>query len=221
MKKIIAYTFTTIAILIFIFSIAIMLIGSRAMRNNEPLYIFGYTFSIIPTDSMIGDQDDSLDRYDIAIVRSASFDEIEIGDVVVFQSEVSGVEILVIHRVIGLHPDGGYQTQGDNNEFEDSEPVTEENFQGIYYSKITFLKPIASIAANSRNLIFGLLSVVLIVLLVTEGSHIIRTISKEKKAELEQQHQQDLESLREKERQKIKDQIMEEEKAKNMDKNEL
>ncbi|MCR3905614.1 MAG: signal peptidase I [Tenericutes bacterium] len=220
MKKIIAYTFTTIAILIFIFSIAIMFIGSRAMRNNEPLYIFGYTFSIIPSDSMIGDQEDSLDRYDVAIIRAANYDEIEIGDVVVFQSEVSGVELLIIHRVIGLHEDGGFETQGDNNDFIDPNPVTEENFQGIYYSKITFLKPIASIAANSRNLIFGLLSVVLIVLLVTEGMHIIKTISREKKAELEEKHQQELASFKEKERQKIKDQIYEEEKAKNKTKNE-
>ncbi|MDO9629522.1 MAG: signal peptidase I [Acholeplasmataceae bacterium] len=154
MKKIISVIMTTLAILIFLFALSIMFIGSRAMKENEPLFIFGYSFSIVPTDSMIGDASDSLDVYDIAIIKQSLFADIEIGDVIVFQSEIQGVEVLVIHRVVGLHPDGGFETKGDNNASVDFNPVTEENYQGSFHGKITFLKPIASLAANSRGLIF-------------------------------------------------------------------
>ncbi len=207
MKKIVSIVLTSLAILIFITSIAVMFIGTRAIQKNEPLFIFGYSFSIVPTDSMVGNNEDSLDLFDIAIIKKTDYDNVLTGDVIVFQSEISGVPKLFIHRVVGMHPDGGYQTKGDHNSSADLNPVTETNFQAIYVSKITFLKPIAQIAANQKNLIFGVLSLILLVMVVTETVHVIKTMkqAQEKK-------------LKDEEEQKIKDQIylevLEEEKRK-------
>ncbi|RJX27592.1 MAG: S26 family signal peptidase [Acholeplasma sp.] len=188
MKKIITGILTGIATLIFISSIGIMFIGTRAIQRNEPLFIFGYSFSIVPTDSMIGDQEDSIDPYDIAIIKRISFDEIEIGDVIVFQGEIQGMPALIIHRVVGVHPEGGYETKGDNPlNSVDPDPVTEENFKAVYQSKITFLKPIAELALGSRSIIFGSLIIVLLVMVILEVMSLIKTVKKEQENKLREQ----------------------------------
>jgi signal peptidase I len=223
LKKILAYTFTGLALLIFASAIGIMFIGSNAIRNNEPLYLFGYSFSIIPSDSMIGDQENSLDVHDIAIIKKGDFNQIDIGDVIVFQGIVQNRPGLIIHRVVGFDDQGGILTKGDHNTVIDQEilpiaqrqdPVTEENYQGVMISKITFLKPIASIAANSKNLIFGVLSILLVAMIVWEGSHIIKTYKQEKEEALKVEHQATLEEISNLDKEKLYQEILEEEKAK-------
>ncbi len=190
MKKTLSIVFTSLAIFIFVLSIVVMVIGARAIRQNEPLFIGGYSFSIVPTDSMVGDNPDSLDPWDIAIIRKATFDEIEIGDVIVFQSEINNKPILVIHRVVGLHPDGGYETKGDHNTSVDMNPVNETNFKAIYTAKITFLKPIAQLAAVQKNLIFGVLSVLLLGMVVSETIHIIKITKKSQEEKLKKEQEE-------------------------------
>lgn len=209
MKKIITGILTGIAILIFIISIGIMFIGTRAIQRNEPLFIFGYSFSIVPTDSMIGDQEDSIDPYDIAIIRKASFEDIEIGDVIVFQGEIQGMPALIIHRVVGIHPEGGYETKGDNPlNSVDPNPVTEENFKAIYQSKITFLKPVAELATGSRSIIFGALIIVLLVMVILEVANLIKTMKQETEKKLRDQMKDEIKA-------KLYQEVLEEEKKKN------
>jgi signal peptidase I len=191
-----------------------MFIGTNAMRKNEPLYIFGYSFSIVPTNSMIGDAPDSLDVYDIAIIKKSSFDQIEIGDVIVFQGEIQGIEVLVIHRVVGLHHEGGYETKGDNNISVDVKPVTEDNYQGSFHGKITFLKPIARLAANSRDIIFIGLSIILVAMVLTETIHIIKTIKHDKEEKLKKDFDENIENIKALEKQKLYEEILKEEQEK-------
>ena len=106
-------------------------------------------------------------------------------DVIVFQGvNGSGAPILVIHRVIGKTEEG-LITQGDNNDEIDQpdyqDYVTEENFQGIFQSKITFLKPVAQLMTSSKSLIFGGLAIVLTIMLISELIHLVRTYQSEKK----------------------------------------
>lgn len=184
-----------------------MFIGTRAIQKNEPLFVFGYSFSIIPSDSMIGDEEDSLDRWDIAIIKKAEFEDVEIGNVIVFQGEINGHPVLIIHRVVGPHPDGGLETKGDHNNSVDLNPVTEDNFKAVYTGKITFLKPIAQIAANQKNLIFGILSILLLGMAISEVIHIIKTMKKsqEEKFKIEQE---------EKLKEQLYNEVLEEEKKK-------
>ncbi len=223
MKKILAYTLTAIALIIFASAISIMFIGSRAIKNNEPLYLFGYSFSIIPTDSMVGNETDSLDVNDIAIIKKGNFSEIEIGDVIVFQGIVLGRPSLIIHRVIDIDDQGRLLTKGDNNNTIDQEvadpqrrqePITEENYQGVMVSKITFLKPLANIAATQKNLIFGILSILLVGMIAWEATHIIKTLKIEKEKELQAQHQEKIEEIKALDKEKLYQEILEEEKAK-------
>lgn len=189
--------------MIFAFAIVVMFIGTRALGNNEPLFIFGYSFSIVPTDSMVGDQSDSIDPFDIVIIRKGSFDEIEIGQVIVFQGNVGGRPGLVIHRVVDMHPDGYFLTKGDNTEDYDpmdqelpssiaQPPITPSVLQGFYHSKITFLKPIARLTTESRGLIFGGLIILLIGTIVAEVIHMFKVYKQEKEAELLVKHQEEM-----------------------------
>lgn len=139
---------------------------------------------------MVGDNPDSLNPWDVAIIRKASFDEIEIGDVIVFQSEINDRPILVIHRVVGLHPSGGYETKGDHNTSVDINPVTEDNFKAIYTGKITFLKPIAQLATVQKNLIFGILSILLLGMVVSETIHLIKISKKSSEEKLKKEHEE-------------------------------
>ncbi|HPG43084.1 MAG TPA: hypothetical protein PLJ98_04665 [Acholeplasmataceae bacterium] len=207
MKKIISITLTTLAILIFVISIGIMMIGTRAIQQNEPLFIFNYSFSIIPTDSMVGDRPDSLDVWDIAIIKRVEFSEVDVDDVIVFQSDINGQPILIIHRIVGDHFLGGYETKGDHNASVDQDPVTEENFKAVYVNKITFLKPIAQLAANQKNLIFGVLSLVLVGMVISEVIHIIKTTKQQQMDKLKKEQEEELKS-------KLYEEILEEERKK-------
>ena len=207
MKKIVSITLTSLAIFIFVISIAVMFIGTRAIQKNEPLFVFGYSFSIIPSDSMIGENEDSLDRWDIAIIKKVDFDVIEVGDVIVFQGEINNLPVLIIHRVVGPHPDGGLETKGDNNSSVDLNPVTEENFKAMYSGKITFLKPIAELAANQKNLIFSVLSILLLGMVISEVIHIIKTTKKSQEEKLKSEQEEKL-------REQIYNEVLEEEKKK-------
>jgi signal peptidase I len=218
MKKTLAGIFSGLAILIFILSIILMVSGTIALRRNEPVFIFGRALAVVPTDSMVGNQSDSLDVNDMVIVSKATVDDVKLNDVIVFQGvDGSGSPILVIHRVVGFE-DEGIVTKGDNNSSTDQPTyqayVTEENFQGIFQTKITFLKPISQMMSSSRSLIFGGLAIVLTVMLISEVIHLVRTYQEEKNEALKKEHEAEIEALKEKQKQALLEEIKKEEQSK-------
>jgi signal peptidase I len=218
MKKTLAGIFSGLAILIFILSIILMVSGTIALRRNEPVFIFGRALAVVPTDSMVGNQSDSLDVNDMVIVSKATVDDVKLNDVIVFQGvDGSGSPILVIHRVVGFE-DEGIVTKGDNNSSVDQPTyqayVTEENFQGIFQTKITFLKPISQMMSSSRSLIFGGLAIVLTVMLISEVIHLVRTYQEEKNEALKKEHEAEIQALKEKQKQALLEEIKKEEQSK-------
>jgi signal peptidase I len=70
----------------------------------------------------------------ICIVRPP--EEIQVGDIVTFQIEGQ----IVTHRVIGINPDGSYETKGDaSKSADDFGDYKITNIAGIYRFKITYL----------------------------------------------------------------------------------
>jgi cell division protein FtsN len=102
----------------------------------------------------------------------------------------------------------------------DQKPVTEDNFQGIYVSKITFLRPLSELAANGKNIIFLVLIVILATLLISEVMNIIKQVSHAKKEELIEQSAAEIEALKAAEKERIYQEILEEERQKKMPKDE-
>jgi len=196
-----------------------MFLGASAYKNNELFYIFNYSFSIIPSDSMIGDEPDSLEPGDIAILKRDLYENIELGDVIVYQDQVNingtPSSILIIHRVIEIKDDGSLVTKGDNPlNTEDPHPVTMNSYQGTLYAKITFMKPIVNLMINSKSVIFLGLTAVLVILLIWELAHIYSTINKAKKTEIAKKFETEIDEIKKQEQQRIYQEILDEEKAK-------
>ncbi len=224
MKKVISGIIISLTMLIFGLAISIMFLGASAYKNNTLFYIFNYSFSIVPTESMIGDAPDSLDPGDVAIIENVPFEDIKVGDVIVFQDRVSinnvPTNILIIHRVIEIQSDGSLRTKGDNPlNTPDPHPVTADSYQGKMISKVTTLKPVVNLMINDKSLIFLALTAVLVILLILELAHMYRNISDHKKEQMKQAHEQELESLKQIEHEKIYQEILNEEKEKNESQN--
>ncbi|TNF07263.1 MAG: S26 family signal peptidase [Bacillota bacterium] len=224
MKKVLTIIISIIAGLFFILSIGIMFMATIAQKNNNLLYILDTSFSLIPSDSMVGNNSDSLDQYDLAIIEKKPYEDLVPGDVIVFKSlrtSTNGcIQILKIHRIVSGNPIDGFITKGDNNQVSDQQGstctdpyITEDLYQGTLSSKITFLKPIVKILVESRNVIFPVVIVILLIILVFEVIHLFKEWNLEKEKKLLEEQEQFKKDLEEKRKQEY-EKILEEEKEK-------
>lgn len=224
MKKVLTIIISIIAGLFFILSIGIMFMATIAQKNNNLLYILDTSFSLIPSDSMVGNNSDSLDQYDLAIIEKKPYEDLVLGDVIVFKSlrtSTNGcIQILKIHRIVSGNPIDGFITKGDNNQVSDQQGstctdpyITEDLYQGTLSSKITFLKPIVKILVESRNVIFPVVIVILLIILVFEVIHLFKEWNLEKEKKLLEEQEQFKKDLEEKRKQEY-EKILEEEKEK-------
>ena len=197
-----------------------MIAGTIAIRRNEPVFIMGYALAVVPTDSMVGDNPDSLNKNDLVIIKRVNIDDIVVDShpVIVYQGYGNnGADILIIHRVVGVDSEG-LITQGDNpdtNPETDQDSglqsyITDENFQGVYVAKITFLKAIASIMIDSRSTIFAVIVVILAIILMTEIIHMIKTVNEKKRLEMAKHHQETMTLLSVRKKEAIKEEIRKE-----------
>lgn len=217
MKKMIAIVLTTLSIFIFIISITIMILGTAATRTNQLFYIGNYSFSIVPSRSMEGELDDSLFPGDIVIIKKQEFNTIEEGDIIVFQGKINNQDALIIHRVVDIELNGELITQGDNqltNPYPDSGSVLESEYQGTYHSKISFIRPVVILLFSSKGFVFMILFFIILFMLILEIIHIFKTIHQEKTKLSNQKHQDEMESLKNIEKQKLYEEILAEEKQK-------
>ncbi len=218
MKKVIGIILSAVGSFILIVVIIFMISAVRSMNNGEPTFILGHALGIVPTDSMIGDNEDSLDVNDMYIIQRASIDEVEIGDVIIYKGTMSpnsDNQILIVHRIVDK-TDEGFVTQGDN-ENEPDQPlyqdyITKDNIIGKFDYKITYLKPISALVQSNRSFIFLALIIVIAILLVTEIVDLMKTHQKDKNDKLEKAHQHELQTLKDQMKQDILQEIKNENK---------
>ncbi len=211
MKKIFKIILSMVLALSIISVIVIMVSATMSIKNNEPAYIFGYALGVVPTDSMVGDNPDSLDVNDMYFMRKTTIDDISVGDVVVYQGVAgNGADILIVHRVIDETSEG-FVTQGDNEAYADQEGIqdyiTSENLVGKYQTKITFLKPISALVQSNRSVIFLALIAVISILLITEIIEIIKSVNKNKQQQMQEAHDEELKALKESMKKEVLDEL--------------
>ena len=176
-KKIIGRIVTGLAIFFFVLTIIIIFFGVRSLASNKPMMIFGYTYSVVPTESM----EPEIHAGDFVISKRVPFEEIEVGDDIIFFSEKD--DIYIIHRVILKDGDKLY-TKGINNPVGDSEPVTKDN----YISKAIWngnLAGVGNVVAKNRMYIFILMVIILLFVFLSEFYKIIKKKNEEKEAKQE------------------------------------
>lgn len=161
---------------------------------KKPPCIFNHYIFVVLTNSM----EDTIMVGEVVFVKRAAFSNVNIGDIISFidinpSDAVYGQYIT--HRVVGITQNGLLITQGDNNIVQDSYRVSENNFIGImdYHSK--FLGSIVTFFSNNSNIVFIIVSIVLIAVICLEAKNFL--ILKEK-------------AKQEDEKEKLKEQIMQE-----------
>lgn len=103
-------------------SILVIILVNNFMSKSDSIFkAIGFrTYSILS-----GSMEPEIKTGDLVIVKSANFNQIEVGDVITFKYEGN----IVTHRVINKTEDG-FMTKGDNNNIEDTEVVSSDELIG-------------------------------------------------------------------------------------------
>jgi len=89
---------------------------------------YGNHILVVTSDSMLP----TLKPHDLIIVKDTNIDQVQVGDIITFDSHMAGIGIIA-HRVIAIEDDDGQtgiDTKGDNIETADPWTVHEEDFRG-------------------------------------------------------------------------------------------
>lgn len=187
---------TIVIISLFILCILYIFGSLRAAKNHKLFYIFGYSYSVVPTDSM----EPNIHVNDVTLIKNVSFDELKLEDVIVYYNDVNN--IFVVHRIKGYFDDGSFKTKGDNNPYYDEIHITEDNYVGKVVDSGKFLG-LGKVINNGRNLIFILLILIFVFIIVSELINIYKIAKEKQKENLEQEQI-------EKERERIRQEVIKE-----------
>lgn len=180
--------------LLFILTIYILIAGVNAVKNNEMMSIFGYTYSVVPTDSM----EPEINVGDSVIGKKESYDDLDIGDDVIYHYVYEDLDIFVVHRIIRYDEGYGFKTQGINTTQEDPIYVTKDN----YVSTVVWsgsLANIGEIVLKNRGTLFLVLIGILLLIAGNGVFDIIKILDErkqlhqqEEKEQLEQNYEDEL-----------------------------
>lgn len=186
---------------LFLLSIVLLVMGAISAKKGEPLNLFGYSYSVIATDSM----DPTIKVGDSIIYKRVDYNSIVKDDIICFYRDLKndGIMDTVCHRVFEVTNEG-LITKGDNHLAPiDDEKVTEDIFIGkvLKYGNVG----IGMIALNYKNYVFACIFIIFFYLII---SQLINIFKIKKESELEQINK---EKLLEKE--KLREELLEEIKA--------
>lgn len=173
-NKVFKYIKKTILYVIFAFILFFVVKLGIGKFKHEPFMVFDKSIIAVASGSMSfkheandylikNNLNDQFQTYDIILVdKVENANELKLYDVISFKHE----GINVIHRIIGINPDGTYQTQGDANEVKDNYTINYNDIVGKYTGTriaklgllILFLQSYAGIA--TLLLLFGSLFIV-------------------------------------------------------------
>ena len=121
-----------------ILALVISLMVFSSMETGQPS-LFGYTFMFVKTDSMEGDAPDAIFKGDLVLCEQRDdYFSLETGEVIAYSVTVydesdQPVEIVKIHRIIGMADDGvSFITMGDNAPGADDVSVFPNCVLGVY-----------------------------------------------------------------------------------------
>lgn len=106
---------------------------------------------------------------DLVVIQPVSTNDVHIGDIIVYSPPCSDEEFSVIHRVVGVTPDGGFLTQGDNNPLPDQysgiagTPINQACLVGKVVFVVPYVETLASLPYGVNYLLAFLIFLVIIV----------------------------------------------------------
>lgn len=202
-KKIIKYVITSLTVLFFLLSLMFIFLGIKAVKENKPVSIFGYIFSVVPTESMKPD----INPGDFVLSKKVDFSTLEIGNDIVYYSVEKN--IYIVHRIYNQKTDGSFVMYGINNPGIDDETVDESNYVAKVVEVISIFN-LGDLVINHKGVIFAFIFMIFLSLLVMEGAKIYLTIKEEKLKEEKEIKENEKEKFIEEERNRIKEEILKE-----------
>lgn len=203
-KKIISIIITSILSLIVAGLLIILIKNTIALKNNQISSFFGYSISYVPTESM----EPTINPGETVLIKKGSIKDANIGDIIVYYDG----ERYIIHRVTRILENGNLKTKGDNtytNPVEDSLQIDENMYYGKYIKTVNFLN-FTSIFKN-KNFIFPICILIYVVILISEGISIAKTIKKKNDENIKKmQEEHNLKTLKETLREEVKKEILDE-----------
>ena len=131
-KKILSVICTVLTVLVIALAVIVIVNMLYCRAKNKPVSFFGISFAIVQTNSM----EPYIMTGDLIVFKSCSYDDIEVGDYIVFTADESFGKLKgqsIVHAVKEITEDG-IITQGLNkktNPNPDKNPVTAENLLGV------------------------------------------------------------------------------------------
>ncbi len=209
-KKVASWIVTGICILFLVLSVILLILCFVAKKNeSRSVEIFGYSFSIVETDSMTGE----IEVGELITVKICSIEKAKVGANAVFIAQSGQVKGRQVgHKVIEAGSDerGSYiVTQGVKEGAPVDEPIYAENFVGIAVRHSVFWGKVAKFFATPVNWIL-ILAIIIGIPVIYALIKLIIKYSKEAKNEKAEDAAA--------EREKLKQEILEEyQKSQNKD----
>ena len=148
--------------------------------------IFGYTYSVVPTNSM----EPEINVGDSVIGHKVKYSSLDIGQDIIYHYVTDDYDIFVVHRIIRYDEGKGFKTQGINNNFEDEGYVTEDNFiaRVVWHGS---LANIGQVVLKHRGTLFLVLIGILLLISANGVFDIIKTLDDKKKLSLEEEKEKE------------------------------
>lgn len=178
-KKILIYFFSTLIVILLIYAIFIVIIGTKAHQDNTLPSVFGFSYSIVGSDSM----KPKMTKGDVVFIRQTSYSELKEEDIVVYYSNQK--RIFIVHRLIEKVEDG-WIIKGDANQDIDNELVTVENYFGTVIKSGKFFY-LGYITLGHRWIFFLIIFILFLTIIINELIGIFKLISLKKKEEQQKQ----------------------------------
>ncbi len=165
-----------------------------SLKNNEVPNIFNRAMLYVKTPSM----EDTIMAGDLIFINVKDRDFYE-EDIISFRRP-DKPEIIITHRIVNIDGDL-ITTKGDNNYTSETWEInfSKDFVLGSYVGKSSLLGSVYEVLfLNSLNVLFGLITVVFLLIGVIEMRNIIKLLSQKKAAEIEAEKQQMIEEYKEK-----------------------
>lgn len=185
-KKIYQAFVLALTCFLFIVTIYVLIAGTNAMKKGDMMSIFGYTYSVVPTNSM----EPEINVGDSVIGHKVKYSSLDIGQDIIYHYVTDDYDIFVVHRIIRYDEGKGFKTQGINNNFEDEGYVTEDNF----IAKVVWhgsLANIGQVVLKHRGTLFLVLIGILLLISANGVFDIIKTLDEKKKLSLEEEKEKE------------------------------
>ncbi|MGN0812668.1 MAG: signal peptidase I [Candidatus Coproplasma sp.] len=182
-KRVISVILTVISAIILVF-VGLLLINMIVCRSqNRPVNFFGYSFSVVQTNSM----EDEIMTGDLIVFKQVEYSSLKVGDNIVFKADDNFKDgagnslegYTIVHKIISVTADG-LVTKGVNNAIEDGGFRTADEVYGLCVSNSAIWGKIFTFFSK-----FGVLIIIFIIavpVIISQTVKIVK-LSKEKKGE--------------------------------------